>query len=197
MPKTATRKTPTVDGLRAELERLERQAEATVNRLRDRRNQREREFRNELDAQAAAEPAEPPANAGPNWGDNERRLRWGKAAGLAYQEVNVDMREAQTAYHQERKRLAEQARALCFGSEPPDPDLVHQAELIATKEIAGREMARHRELGDREAMRALAWVCYSRRWDLVAAQAVPLEQLQLLDELESDPNPYGGSRWVL
>jgi hypothetical protein len=92
---------------------------------------------------------------------------------------------------------AAEARTLCFGADPVDADALHYAGLCSTKEIASQELTRQRERGNDEIVRALAVVSYERRWDLVTAQAIPVEALQLLDELEAGEQiPIGASRWT-
>lgn len=184
----------TVEQIRAELERLDAEADATIDQLHEERRQREEEIRADLDAKA---PTEPPDDAGPNWADNERRMRWAEANRLSLRETQPKMGEARRVYAQKRMGLAAEARELCFGAEPVDPDALHYAGLCSTKEIAAQELSRQRERGNAEMVRALALVSYERRWDLVAAQAIPIEALQLLDELESGKqHGIGPSRWT-
>ncbi|MGH2932487.1 MAG: hypothetical protein ACRDKK_06450, partial [Gaiellaceae bacterium] len=145
----------------------------------------------------AKAPTEPPDDAGPNWADNERRIRWAEANRLSLRETQPKMQEARRGYAQKRIELAAEARDLCFGVEPVEPDALHYAGLCSTKEIASQELSRQRASGNDEMVRALALVSYERRWDLVTAQAIPIEALQLLDELESgEQHGIGPSRWT-
>jgi hypothetical protein len=171
MAPTATkRKQPSAAHLRARLERLEQQADATASRLRDEANR------------SIEEASRVPAGT-----ERDERIR------QAYIEARERFNEARVVFAARRAELRDETRIAAFGNEPLDPAARHIAELPSTAADAGREMHALLQTGDDEGARALALVCFERGWLLPAARVVDLDLLELLDELEGfDPS----DRWI-